>query len=737
MIYLTDNEVYESNLKYFKISKRYGDKSQAKCPAHDDKQASLTISKGKKCTLFYCHAGCRLDDILSAAGLEKKDTYYDAEPQQTNWRDFVEGREKRKIEAVYNYISLSGSYSYTKIRLEGKKFIYGILQNGRFEYGLGHDTPRKSYKAIYGSVQALNKAISEGKPLFVVEGEKDCDTMTKQGYAVFTCGGCSDWQADFATLVQGAEVYILADNDAAGRRVAETIFNDVQAVAKCVKIITPMPDIPKADITDYFEAGHSKEEFEQLLKQDTVTENRIWAEEQEEIDLLQFHTVAESGKITGVYHNAIFEYIKSHYNIFIVGGTVYIFDCGYFKVDATGARLKSIIREFIYPQFIKSTTINNIYNLFLQDISLELQFDELNCYPSYWICFQNGMYDTKEKRLLPHSPKYRAINQIPHDYKPDAVTSGAKTDEYLNFICEDPDSKEMLLQFMGYSLTKDVSQQKFLVLNGEGGTGKSTVIRLIETLAGSRNVSNISLADLQQRFASFGLMGKLLNSCADLEIQALEDTSIIKKILGEDTLRAEQKGRDAISFKSYAKLIFSTNELPLVKSEKTNGFYRRLLVLTMNKTPSKINPNLFQELEQEIEYLLHLAVQAVERMYQQGMITVADISDRAVQQLRADSDTVEAFLQDMCIKDEVGRIERTELYDKYNEYCEETDRQSLTKNNFYKSLRVKGYSEIKSNGYRYFKGISYLKSDPKRPQETAPDGFMSVTQEQLDELPFQ
>lgn len=124
-------------------------------------------------------------------------------------------------------------------------------------------------------------------------------------------------------------------------------------------------------------------------------------------------------------------------------------------------------------------------------------------------------------------------------------------------------------------------------------------------------------------------------------------------------------------------------------------------------------------------------------MYQQGMITVADISDRAVQQLRADSDTVEAFLQDMCIKDEVGRIERTELYDKYNEYCEETDRQSLTKNNFYKSLRVKGYSEIKSNGYRYFKGISYLKSDPKRPQETAPDGFMSVTQEQLDELPFQ
>lgn len=453
-------------------------------------------------------------------------------------------------------------------------------------------------------------------------------------------------------------------------------------------------------------------------------------------DLMQFHLVSDNGKTTGVYHNAIFEYIKANYNLFVVGNTPYIYDNGYYKADTTGARLKSIIRELIFPQFIKSTTINNIYALFLQDISLEIQFEQLNAYPSHWICFQNGMYDTKEKGLLPHNPKYRAINQIPHDFKPDSHYEGRKTEEYLNFICEEPDSREMLLQFIGYSLTKDVGQQKFLVLNGEGGTGKSTVIRLIEAIAGSKNVSNISLTDLQQRFASFGLMGKLLNSCADLEISALEDTSIIKKILGEDTLRAEQKGRDAISFKSYAKLIFSTNELPLVKSEKTNGFYRRLLVLTMNKVPERRNPNLYQELLKEIDYLLQLSVQAVERMYQKGIITTSEASEKAVLQLRADSDTVEAFLQELCFDDEKSRIERTELYKKYDDYCEDTDRQSLTKNNFYKSLRVKGYVEIKTNGYRYFKGISYLKDRHQGALNSAPSGFVDITQEQMSELPF-
>lgn len=72
---MTDNEIFENNLLPFKIMKRYGTKAQCRCPAHDDKHASLTITKGRKCTLFYCHTGCSVDEILGAVGLEKKDTF--------------------------------------------------------------------------------------------------------------------------------------------------------------------------------------------------------------------------------------------------------------------------------------------------------------------------------------------------------------------------------------------------------------------------------------------------------------------------------------------------------------------------------------------------------------------------------------------------------------------------------------------------------------------------------------
>ena len=266
---MNDLEIYEKNLLPFKIVKRYGTKAQCRCPAHDDKQASLTITKGRKCTLFYCHAGCAVDAVLTAAGIEKKDTFYDVEPRILNWKAYIESREKQKIEAVYNYVSINGAYAFTKVRMQGKKMIYGTLINGRFTYGLGGRT-RKELCAVYApdGVQAINKAVTEGRPIFIPEGEKDVDTLIKQGYTAFTYGGCSDWQSDFATLVQGAEVFILADNDEAGKRVAETIQNDIKAVAKSTKIIVPMPDVPKADITDYFNTGRSKQEFGQMLQQE-------------------------------------------------------------------------------------------------------------------------------------------------------------------------------------------------------------------------------------------------------------------------------------------------------------------------------------------------------------------------------------------------------------------------------------------------------------------------------------
>ena len=426
--------------------------------------------------------------------------------------------------------------------------------------------------------------------------------------------------------------------------------------------------------------------------------------------LERFHLYDKSGNVKGVYDNEVFQYLTTAFDMFVLGGVPYLYADGVYRADENGARLKTMIRKLIFPQFVKSTTIKRIYDLFIGAAELQVSYEDLNQYPQSWINFQNGFYDPVTRQMIPHNPAYRATVQIPHNYDPDAQTEGQALEAWLRFAIPDGDDREMLLEYAGLCLTRDVRQQKFLILQGVGGSGKSTLIRLIERMIGSENIANISLSELTQRFAAYGLMGKLLNSCADLEVAALEDTSVLKKLLGEDSLRVEPKGKDAISIRSMARLIFSTNELPTVKSERSNGFYRRLQVLEMNRQPTTINAALFDELNGQINHFIRLCVEAVQRMYERGTLLESENSKTAVKQMRSDSDSVEAWLSEMTVKMQERKEERGRLFQSYTSYCYQSDRQALGQTAFYKALRTKGFSEFKTMGQRYFKGISLDKT---------------------------
>ena len=463
-------------------------------------------------------------------------------------------------------------------------------------------------------------------------------------------------------------------------------------------------------------AGELQKIYDSVMKyQAGSSEDEIMKSRNHEItetgeDLSQFHHFNDKGLPTSVYDFRIYEYLSQRGDIFILGSVPYMYRGGVYRGDVSGANLKTEIRKLIYPELVKSTTIERVYRLFLSEKDLQVSYEDLNRYPQHWINFKNGFYDPLAQKMIPHDPKYRAINQIPHEYHPEAQLTGEEVERWLEFIVPQPDDREMLLQYMGYCLTRDTRQQKFMILYGSGGSGKSTVIKMIETMIGAQNISNISLKELSQRFASYGLLGKTLNSCADLEVSALEDTSVIKKILGEDSLRGEPKGKQDIYFKNYAKLIFSTNELPLVISEKTNGFYRRLLILNMTRQPEHKRADYLEILKGELDYLIQLSVKALERMYQAGLITESAGSLEAVQSLRNDSDTVEAWISEECSRVKGAKEERGKLYQKYVSYCDSTDRTSLSRNNFYRSLRMKDFREKMSMGIRYFEGISLEKS---------------------------
>lgn len=476
--------------------------------------------------------------------------------------------------------------------------------------------------------------------------------------------------------------------------------------------------VPMETIKDYIKSGYSLDRVASAVRNMAEKASGTGAMQPEDsadnLDrdaLMRFHLTDARNQPTGVFDLEIFQDICEKHNLFIMGGIPYIYRNGVFKPDYSGAELKTMIRRRILPEFVKSTTIRRIYDLFLSAAELQATADKVNNFPPYWINFVNSFYDPLEKRYYPHDPKYRAINQIPHFFDRAAPLKGNNIAQWIQFAIPDKDNREMLLQYCGLCLTTDTRQQKCLLLNGMPGSGKSTLIRLLEMSVGADNVSNVSLSELGQRFAAYGLMGRLLNSCADLEVGALEDVSLAKKLLGEDAIRAEAKGKDAVSFHNYAKMIFSTNELPLVKAERTNGFFRRLLILDMNIVPDKRRADFFETLSQEVDDFILLCVQALERMHSGGgLIAESESSKKAVTTMRCDSDTVEAFLTDCIYRTRGKRIERGVLFDRYATYCFGSERQSLTRNNFFKALRVKGFSESRDSAGRYFNDVAFEKS---------------------------
>ena len=267
------NELFEFVLSHFRVAHRHGDTAQCFCPIHRDKTASLTVTKKIDRIVVFCHAGCQTKDVLAAVGLTMKDLFLANKPQGSSWQRYVESREKRRIEETYDYVDCNGAYCYTKIRLQGKKLLYGILKNDRFQYGL-QGRSRREIKALYFNPQAVKKAILDGKTIFIPEGEKDVNSLTKRGYVSLTYSGTNDWQPEFAAVLKGANVVILADNDLPGINVAKRIEADLKGVAKTAKIIIPTPDVSKGDISDYFASGRTNTDFEALIQR-TVTENRI------------------------------------------------------------------------------------------------------------------------------------------------------------------------------------------------------------------------------------------------------------------------------------------------------------------------------------------------------------------------------------------------------------------------------------------------------------------------------
>lgn len=430
----------------------------------------------------------------------------------------------------------------------------------------------------------------------------------------------------------------------------------------------------------------------------------------------------------------ICDWICKNYEFFIMGDLPYFLnDSNRYELDEGGARMKRLIQSCIVPRLCKDSAVTGVYRMILYQDKRKT-YDELNQYPVEYVPFRNGFFDPINNRMLPITPEHYVINQIPHEYHPEADCPSPIFDELLKFQLQAEDARELWLEYCGTCFNRDTSGQKWMIIRGGGGTGKSTELNALSFCIGDENISNETLQGLNERFNATALFGKLVNICADISSEDMKKIDVLKKITGEDRngVKHERKGKDSFFFTPFAKLLFSANEIPLNRDEKTNAFYRRLLITVMDRKPENIDRNLSKKLREETPGIIHRYMEALRRFYARGGYYIeSEQSIHEVKRLRRSADSIVSFIDDELIEDPAGRIERGALYDAYCAYCKREERlHPVTRNRMFDRLRDEGYQETKSNGVRNFVGLRF---------QDKPAQSNSIWQKTVDddeEIPF-
>ena len=337
------------------------------------------------------------------------------------------------------------------------------------------------------------------------------------------------------------------------------------------------------------------------------------------------------------------------------------------------------------------------------------------------IAFKNGVLNFKTGELLPFSPEYVVTNMIPWDYNPEAYDE--LLDTTLNKVsCNDHEIRMLLEECAGYCLYRKNKLQKSFILTGEGANGKSTYLEALKCMLGKQNYSALDLAELDDKFSTAMMTGRLANIGDDISNEFLngKTLAVFKKIVTANDIKAEYKGQDAFTFKPYTKLLFSANNIPRMKSQGFSAIKRRIMIIPFDAHFSKDDPDYNADIEDELktrssmEYFIKIALEGLKRALKNGCFTEPRKVTEQVDEFEKDNNPILGWLDSLCEESELisffGRTPINELYISYDTYCCQNGFKSMSNRELSKQLQKKfGLQTFRSTTYIDGKKPTFLK----------------------------
>lgn len=446
-------------------------------------------------------------------------------------------------------------------------------------------------------------------------------------------------------------------------------------------------------------------------QQDAVSDNTVWPVDETAPDdvkkfLLQFHP-----KGLVYLHNSFLAYTD-----------------GYWKKLNDHVDVQKSIARF-YKADAKSSEIKELFGMLRLTCAVRAEDFKPN---TNYICFINGPLNMTTYRLEQPNPHFHLLSGRPVEWVESAKSP--VFEKFLHDIFRDDadrqDKIQFVLEWMGLCLVPDTTYEKFVVCVGEGGNGKSVLLKLMAELLGHENVYSAPVQRLGNRRALAELEGKLLLTSSEINENTVMDDGILKQIVSGDTVEAERKYEHPFTFTPFARIMLATNHLPKLK-DVTNAFFRRLVVLRFNRNftaDGEIDMHLSAKLNAELDGVFAMAVGGLRALRSRGGFVVPQSSEDASKEYRDDSDPIKLFAEEALVKTSgEHRMRPAALYSFYANWSRSFGFDLTNNIVLGKFLGKLGFVKKRSNGKDYWHvnktpaGIESAAKQFARVEEGTPD----------------
>jgi putative DNA primase/helicase len=330
----------------------------------------------------------------------------------------------------------------------------------------------------------------------------------------------------------------------------------------------------------------------------------------------------------------------------------------------------------------------------------------------------NGTIDLKTGELKEHDPDDNLTKLAPVKYDPNA-----KCPLFMKFLNDIFLGRKELIEFVqkffGYSLTGDVRERIFMIFQGDGNNGKSTLIGLIQDVMGDYTTTINPEVLMERKNASSGnatpeiakMRGSRLVCAQENEEHKRLGAALVKRLTGgeKDTITARFLHSDEFEFRPTFKLVLGTNFLPRISANDKAAWNRIRRVPFDVTVKTDDNPkgtipedkSLPEKLKGELSGILAWCVRGCLLWQQEGLRQPECVS-AATSSYRESEDIIGRFLNECAIIKEGEETSRSLFYKSYASWCDANNHKPLASTRFIDTLTKKGYEwKRKSQNYMW------------------------------------